>query len=48
MTTVKTPYEAPEMTSLGSFETLTQGASRGSQLDATFPTGTPFGELTFS
>ncbi len=48
MTTAKTAYEAPAMTSLGSFETLTQGASSGSQLDATFPTGTPFGELTFS
>ena len=48
MTNDKTVYEAPAMTSLGSFETLTQGASSGSQLDATFPTGTPFGELTFS
>lgn len=48
MTTVKTPYEAPAMTSLGSFETLTQGGSSGSQLDATFPVGTPFTNLTFS
>ncbi|WP_240484590.1 lasso RiPP family leader peptide-containing protein [Brevundimonas nasdae] len=48
MTNAKTVYEAPAMTSLGSFETLTQGASRGSALDATFPTGTPFGDLTFS
>lgn len=48
MTTEKTVYEAPAMTSLGSFETLTQGASSGSALDATFPTGTPFGDLTFS
>lgn len=48
MTNAKTVYEAPAMTSLGSFETLTQGASSGSQLDATFPTGTPFGDLTFS
>lgn len=48
MTTEKTAYEAPAMTALGSFETLTQGASSGSQLDSTFPVGTPFGSLTFS
>lgn len=48
MTTEKTTYEAPAMTSLGSFEELTQGASKGSKLDATFPTGTDFGDLTFS
>jgi hypothetical protein len=46
--TDKSVYEAPAMTSLGSFETLTQGAATGSQLDASFPTGTPFGDLTFS
>lgn len=48
MTTEKTAYEAPAMTALGSFEALTQGASSGNLLDATFPTGTPFGDLTFS
>ncbi len=48
MTNAKTVYEAPAMTSLGSFETLTQGGSNGNVLDAAFPTGTPFSDLTFS
>ena len=48
MTNDKAVYEAPAMTSLGSFETLTQGASVGTNLDATFPQGTAFGDLTFS
>ncbi|UUL84310.1 putative RiPP precursor [Sphingomonas qomolangmaensis] len=33
---------------LGSFETLTKGGATGNALDAAFPTGTPFSELTFS
>lgn len=41
-------YEAPKLTRVGSVESLTSGKSTGSQLDATFPTGTPFGDLTFS
>ena len=48
MMSEKPAYEAPAIVSLGSFETLTQGAATGSQLDASFPTGTPFGDLTFS
>ena len=48
MTTEKTVYETPAMTSLGSFETLTQGGTGRTQLDANFPVGTPFGDLTFS
>nr|WP_315051108.1 lasso RiPP family leader peptide-containing protein [uncultured Brevundimonas sp.] len=48
MSNEKTVYEAPAMTSLGSFETLTQGGASGTRLDATFPTGTPFSDLTFS
>lgn len=41
-------YETPEMTVHGSIEAVTHGASTGNVLDATFPTGTPFGDLTFS
>ncbi len=41
-------YEAPSLTVHGSIEAITQGSSSGNFLDATFPTGTPFGELTFS
>ena len=41
-------YETPNLVELGSVEELTLGQSRGNQLDATFPSGTPFGQLTFS
>jgi len=41
-------YEAPKLESHGSIEEVTQGASSGNFLDATFPTGTPFDDLTFS
>ena len=41
-------YERPLLTVLGSFETLTQGAGDGANLDAFFPTGTSLSELTFS
>jgi len=44
----KRAYETPLLVEAGSFESLTQAASTGSTLDATFPTGTPFGDLTFS
>ena len=44
----KKQYETPALTVVGTFESITQGASSGSTLDATFPTGTPFGDLTFS
>ncbi|CAN5359957.1 lasso peptide [soil metagenome] len=44
----KVVYEAPSITEVGTFESLTQGASTGTTLDATFPAGTPFGDLTFS
>lgn len=44
----KTAYEAPELTVHGALEDLTQGGSVGSALDAAFPVGTPFGDLTFS
>lgn len=44
----KRRYAAPHLTVHGSLEAITKGASSGSVLDATFPTGTPFGDLTFS
>ncbi|MFT3722199.1 MAG: lasso RiPP family leader peptide-containing protein [Hyphomonadaceae bacterium] len=44
----RTEYEAPELTEIGSFEEITQGMSRGRRLDASFPTETPFENLTFS
>lgn len=44
----KLKYEAPKLQKLGNFEAMTQGKSTGSFLDAAFPNGTPFGDLTFS
>lgn len=41
-------YETPELTEVGTFETITKAATTGSQLDGTFPRGTPGSELTFS
>jgi hypothetical protein len=45
---MKKTYSAPVFEDLGSFETLTKGARVGSSLDAEFPAGTAFGDLTFS
>ena len=44
----KTVYEAPTLTEVGTFETLTQGTQNGNFTDAVFPSDTPRGELTFS
>jgi hypothetical protein len=44
----KLAYEQPEILSMGSFETITAGASDGYALDAAFPAGTPKSDLTFS
>jgi hypothetical protein len=44
----KKPYLAPKVTEVGSVVEKTLGESTGSTLDATFPTGTPSGDLTFS
>ncbi|GAA0645146.1 hypothetical protein GCM10009424_21200 [Sphingomonas ursincola] len=44
----KIAYTAPEIEDLGAFEEITQGASTGSAIDANFPVGTPFSQLTFS
>lgn len=41
-------YEAPALTVVGTFESITQAAARGAATDALFPPGTPFGDLTFS
>ncbi|RYE70651.1 MAG: lasso RiPP family leader peptide-containing protein [Oxalobacteraceae bacterium] len=41
-------YEAPALRAHGSIEKLTQGGSTGNNLDAAFPTGTPFSQITFS
>ena len=39
-------YDTPILEELGSFEHLTQGAGCPDALDATFPAGTPIGDLT--
>ena len=41
-------YEAPRLALVGTLESLTQGKSSGNRLDASFPTDTPQGNLTFS
>jgi hypothetical protein len=47
--TEETPqYSKPEITDHGSLTELTAGQSSGTQLDATFKTGTPTTQLTFS
>lgn len=45
---MKKEYDPPMLEELGSVAELTLGQSRGMRLDADFPAGTPFGELTFS
>jgi len=46
--TPKQPYKAPKISDVGTVVERTLAQGSGSQLDATFPTGTPFGDLTFS
>jgi hypothetical protein len=41
-----TNYSAPTLEELGTFEKLTQASGCPDALDAMFPAGTPFGELT--
>jgi hypothetical protein len=43
----KQAYEAPALSVVGTFESITQSTGVGSKLDA-FPSGTPFADLTFS
>lgn len=47
-TSDKLAYNKPQLTEVGSFEEVTLGNATGNSLDATFPAGTPFGQLTFS
>jgi hypothetical protein len=44
----KKSYLKPELTVHGSVEVLTKGTGGNSTLDANFPAGTPFSQLTFS
>ena len=39
-------YSAPTLEELGTFEKLTQASGCPDALDAAFPAGTPFGDLT--
>jgi len=48
MSSEKEVYEAPVLTKVGTFETITQAATSGSMLDASFPRGTSANLLTFS
>lgn len=41
-------YEPPTIEWLGSLADLTRGGATGAALDASFPVGTPFTDLTFS
>jgi hypothetical protein len=44
----KIEYQAPEIVDYGDLTELTAGLSTGANLDASFPDGTPFSQLTFS
>lgn len=44
----KVEYIAPTIEKIGDFETTTLHSASGGGLDADFPTGTKFGDLTFS
>lgn len=46
--TAKARYEKPALVAHGTIEQITKGGAVGGALDATFPLGTPFGDLTFS
>jgi hypothetical protein len=46
--TAKKPYTAPKVVEVGTVVEKTLGQSSGAQLDASFPTGTPGNQLTFS
>jgi hypothetical protein len=45
---MKKEYDPPALEELGALSELTLGQSSGMRLDADFPAGTVFGELTFS
>ena len=44
----KHPYQAPKVSDVGTVVDRTLGHSTGTHLDDSFPTGTPFSDLTFS
>lgn len=44
----KKAYEKPVLREQGSIEQITKGGRDGFSLDANFPIGTPFSDLTFS
>lgn len=46
--TPKSSYERPELTLVGTFESITRSTGSGTVLDAAFPAGTPKVDLTFS
>ena len=41
-------YEAPRLTIVGSVAEVTREGQNGPTLDQSFPSGTPFNQLTFS
>ena len=45
---MRQPYVSPAVKVVGSVRELTLADTVGGQLDADFPDGTPFGDLTFS
>jgi hypothetical protein len=44
----KKPYTSPTVTKLGDIEAITLAFTTGTSLDADFPRGTLFGDLTLS
>jgi hypothetical protein len=44
----KKPYTTPTVTVLGDIEAITLGFDVGEHLDADFPQGTPFKDITLS
>lgn len=45
---MKKTYTRPALLVQGKLEAVTHGGARGNALDAAFPSGTPFSQLTFS
>jgi hypothetical protein len=43
-----TEYETPRIEDHGDLAELTAGKSSGTVLDATFPAGTPYGDITLT
>lgn len=45
---MKMQYETPVLEEVGSFEKVTLATGNRNRLDASFPTGTPAAQVTFS